>query len=109
MTIQTTDLGLVAAAAYATGYLVGRHAPGPRTLSWAEDHAHGGWRNPANWAAQAVFAVALAWMWTVHPRRSLANVRSWREGRRREEAARRLPPPQIRRITPTTDPQEPTP
>ncbi|MFC9736054.1 hypothetical protein ACFWG5_34585 [Streptomyces hydrogenans] len=94
-------------AALAAGYLLGRAHPGPRLLSWAEDHAHGGWRNPANWAAQGIFAIALAWMWTIHPRRTLANVRSWREAERREQEARFAPPIRVRRTTPTTE--EPTP
>lgn len=98
---------VLATAAAALGYTAGRYRPGPRLLNWAEDHAHGGWRNPANWASQAVFAVALAWMWTVHPRRTLANVRSWREGLRREQEARSAPPVRVHRITATT--QEPTP
>ncbi|MEU9703030.1 hypothetical protein [Streptomyces sp. NPDC047981] len=100
-----TTILAAAAAAFTIGYVAGRTAPGPRLLSWAEGHARGGWRNPANWAAQAIFAVALAFMWTVHPRRSLANVRSWREAARRE--AEPAPPLRMRRIAP--DPKEPTP
>ncbi|MET9436918.1 hypothetical protein [Streptomyces sp. NPDC006551] len=92
-------------AALAVGYVAGRYGPGPRLLSWAEAHARGGWRNPANWAAQVIFAVALAWMWTVHPRRTLNNVRSWREAERR--AAEPAPQLRIRRIDPNTE--EPTP
>lgn len=79
---------LVAAAALAAGYTLGRLRPGRPLVSWAERNANGGWRNPRNWAAQCIFAVALAYWWTVHPRRPLANVRSWQEEQRLEPAPR---------------------
>ncbi|MFC9036830.1 hypothetical protein [[Kitasatospora] papulosa] len=72
---------LYAALAALAGYGLGRYQPGPRCLNWAEESLGRGRRHPAWWAAQVVFAVALAWTWTVHPRRTLANVRSWREDR----------------------------
>ncbi|WP_328721765.1 hypothetical protein OHT52_21240 [Streptomyces sp. NBC_00247] len=72
---------LVAAAALAAGYGLGRYRPGTRCLDWAEGALDKGRRHPAWWVAQLVFAVALAWTWTVHPRRSAANVRAWRKDR----------------------------
>ncbi|GAA2770446.1 hypothetical protein XF35_38960 [Streptomyces platensis subsp. clarensis] len=96
---------VLALAALTVGYVFGRTQPAPRLLSWAEDHAHGGWRNPGNWAAQVIFAIGLAYMWTFRPRRTLANVRSWREAQRL--AAIPSPPVRVHRITPT--PEEPTP
>ena len=60
------------------GYTIGRTRPGPRLLSWAEDATAPGWRHPMFWIAAPVVLVALAWMWTVHPRRTMENVRSWR-------------------------------
>lgn len=70
---------LLAVALLAAGYGLGRWRPAPRLLSWAEDAAHRSCRHPAWWAAQVVFAVALAWIWIVHPRRAAANRRSWRQ------------------------------
>ncbi|MGW1463867.1 hypothetical protein ACWCPT_05865 [Streptomyces sp. NPDC002308] len=72
---------LIAAVALAAGYGLGRWRPGPRCLNWAEDSLAHGRHHPAWWAAQVVFAVALAWTWTVRPRQSAANVRAWREDR----------------------------
>lgn len=62
----------------AIGYAVGRARPGPRLLNWAEDAVVPGWRHPMFWPAVPVVLLALAWAWTVHPRRTLENVRSWR-------------------------------
>jgi hypothetical protein len=70
-------LALAAAAAF--GYLLGRLRPGPRLLSWAEDAAAPGWRTWKFWPAAPIILASLAFMWTVHPRRTLANVRSWRD------------------------------
>lgn len=75
------NLTLAALLALAAGYAIGRYRPGPRLLNWAEDSLARGRRHPGWWAAQVVFAVALAWAWTVHPRLTAANVRSWREDR----------------------------
>lgn len=69
---------LAVAAALAVGYLAGRTRPGPRLLSWAEDAATPGWRTWKFWPAAPIILTAVAFMWTVHPRRTLANVRSWR-------------------------------
>ncbi|MFJ8727689.1 hypothetical protein [Streptomyces sp. NPDC093269] len=74
LTAMAAALGLLAA-----GYAIGRYNPGPRLLSWAEDATSPGWRTWKFWPAAPVVLVALAWVWTVHPRRTLANVRAWRE------------------------------
>lgn len=73
-------------AALAAGYTVGRLRPDPRLLSWAEDAAGPGWRTWKFWPAAPILLAALAWIWIVHPRRTLANVRSWREPERRVPA-----------------------
>ncbi|MPY47094.1 hypothetical protein [Streptomyces acidicola] len=66
-------------AVLAVGYALGRARLGPRLLNWAEDATTPGWRTWKFWPAAPIVLAALAWMWTVHPRRTLANVRSWRE------------------------------
>jgi hypothetical protein len=71
---------VLALAAALLGYLAGRTRPGAALLDWAEDAARPGWRSPTAWAAVPVILVALAWMWTVHPRRTAANMRSWKAG-----------------------------
>jgi uncharacterized BrkB/YihY/UPF0761 family membrane protein len=63
----------------AAGYALGRLNTGPRLLAWAEDATAPGWRTWRFWLAAPVVILALAWIWTVHPRRTLANVRSWRQ------------------------------
>ncbi|MBM9509932.1 hypothetical protein [Actinacidiphila acididurans] len=99
--------------AVAAGYLLGRVRPGQRLLAWAEDRDLGP-HGPAWWAAQAVGLAAVAWMLTVHPRRSMANRRSWQEARNVQRSpAVRMPAPRLdpnwaanRRATdpnPTTD------
>ncbi|MEU0181474.1 hypothetical protein ABZ312_09820 [Streptomyces sp. NPDC006207] len=75
-----------ALAAVAGGYLAGRLRPGRRLLHWAEDHRPA-W-SPLTPLAALVVLVALAHAWTFHPRRSLANVRSWRADARRAPAPR---------------------
>jgi hypothetical protein len=67
--------------AVAVGYTLGRARLGPRLLNWAEDATGPGWRTWKFWPAAPIVLAALAWIWTVHPRRSLANVRSWRRER----------------------------
>jgi len=61
------------------GYALGAREAGPRLLSWAEDVTTPGWRTWKFWLGAPVVILAFAWMWTVHPRRTLANVRSWRQ------------------------------
>jgi len=73
----TVALGVL--AGLGTGYALGSREAGPRLLSWAEDAATPGWRTWRFWPAAPIIILALAWMWTVHPRRTLANVRSWRQ------------------------------
>jgi hypothetical protein len=94
-------IAITAAAALAAGYVLGRIRPGRRLLAWAEERSYGP-HGPAWWAAQAIGLVAVAWMVTVHPRRSAANRRSWREARNQKRSPaiaipriRRAPAPQF--------------
>lgn len=82
---------LLAAAAALAAYWAGRVRLGHRLLSWAEDRSYGR-RTAGWWVAQVVGLVAVAWMLTVHPRRSAANRRSWREARE----VKRAPAPQFK-------------
>lgn len=75
-------IAIAVTAALVLGYLVGRTRPGPRLLSWAEEATAPGWRTPRFWLGAPVAVAALAWVWLVHPRRTLSNVRSWRAGER---------------------------
>lgn len=68
-----------ALALLAVGYALGAREAGPRLLSWAEDAATPGWKTWKFWPAVPIILVALAWIWTVHPRRTLANVRAWKQ------------------------------
>ncbi|WP_327415454.1 hypothetical protein [Streptomyces sp. NBC_01233] len=75
-----TLLSAVALAAALLGYAAGRTRPADRLTSWAQDVVTE--RTPrslAFWAAAPVIVLALAAIWTFHPRRSAANRRSWRE------------------------------
>jgi hypothetical protein len=74
--MMTALLTLTAAV---IGYAAGRRNAGDRLLNWAEDAASPGWRTWRFWPAAPIILATLAWMWTVHPRRTLANVRSWRQ------------------------------
>lgn len=67
-------LGLLAA-----GYALGAREAGPRLLSWAEEAVTPGWRTWKFWPAAPIILVTLAWIWIVHPRRSLANVLAWKQ------------------------------
>lgn len=69
-----------AAGASVAAYWAGRARLGHRVLSWAEDRSYGP-RTAGWWVAQVVGLVALVWVETVHPRRSAANRRAWREAR----------------------------
>ena len=71
----------LALAALAVGYLLGRIRLGG-IVDWAEDWTTPGWRTWRFWPAAPVAVVCLALVWIVHPRRTLANVRSWRAGER---------------------------
>jgi uncharacterized BrkB/YihY/UPF0761 family membrane protein len=68
---------LLIVAALAVGFALGRVRLAP-ILDWAEDWTAPGWRTWRFWPAAPVAVLALAWVWTVHPRRTLANVRAWR-------------------------------
>jgi uncharacterized BrkB/YihY/UPF0761 family membrane protein len=74
--LTATAAGL---ALLAVGYSLGARQAGPRLLSWAEDATTPGWRTWRFWLGAPVVILALAWMWIVHPRRTLANVRAWRQ------------------------------
>ncbi|MFE3378783.1 hypothetical protein [Streptomyces anulatus] len=85
-------LAAVLAAATLTGYAAGRYRPGDRLLSWAQDV---GDRRAARWpvslGAAIVIVLAVASVWTFHPRRSAANRRSWREENTRTATPARDP------------------
>lgn len=93
------NLAITAVFAVA-GYWAGRIRPGRRLVDWAEDQASGP-HGPAWWAAQGVGLVAVAGMFTVHPRRTTANLRSWRDARNQQHSSamdiprRRTPAPQL--------------
>jgi hypothetical protein len=72
---------LYVAAALAVGYLLGR-ARLDSIVNWAEDWTTPGWKHWRFWPAMPVAVAALALVWVVHPRRTLANVRAWRAGER---------------------------
>lgn len=71
---------LALAVVAAVGYAAGRLRPGQRAFRWAEDRDQGP-HGPGWWIAQAIGLAAVVWMLTVHPRRSMANRRSWQEAR----------------------------
>lgn len=91
-------IALVIVAALAVGFALGRVRL-DRIVDWAEDWTTPGWRTWRFWPAAPVVLAAVALVWVVHPRRTLANVRSWRAGERLhpvpqrdpEWAAKRLP------------------
>lgn len=70
-------------AAAVAGYILGRWRPAPRLVDWAEDQQRGTVRF---WLAQPVLAVVIATVSLLHPRRTRANVRSWREDQNRQSA-----------------------
>jgi len=72
---------LLYAALLAGGFFLGR-ARLDRIVDWAEDWTTPGWRTWRFWPAAPVAVACLALVWIVHPRRTLANVRSWRAGER---------------------------
>lgn len=76
---MTLTHALTGLAILGAGYLLGRLRPGPGLLNWAEDAVTPGWRAWKFWPAAPIILIALAWVWTVHPRRTLANVRAWRQ------------------------------
>lgn len=86
---MTAALLVAAVFPAAASYWAGRGRAGHRLLVWAEDRSYGP-HTPGWWVAQVVGLVVVAWMVTVHPRRTAANRRSWREAR----DAKRAPAPQ---------------
>ncbi|MFF5045620.1 hypothetical protein [[Kitasatospora] papulosa] len=69
----------VVAAAGTAGYTVGRTRPGPWLVDWAEDQITlRPARSPRYWVAVPLILCAAAAYWTLHPRRSAANVRAAR-------------------------------
>lgn len=70
-------VALVAAGAV-VGYWTGRLGLGGQVDRWAHAAGHRGRRSPLWWLAQAVFALEVAYAWTVHPRRTRANVKAYR-------------------------------
>jgi hypothetical protein len=76
-------------AVLAAGYGLGRIRL-DSVVDWAEDWTAPGWRHWRFWPAVPVAVACVALLWIVRPRRTLANVRSWR-------ADRTAPAPQYRR------------
>ncbi|MER8002968.1 hypothetical protein [Streptomyces sp. NPDC095613] len=63
------------------GFALGR-ARLDGVVDWSEDWTAPGWRTWRFWLAAPVGLACLALVWIVRPRRTLANVRSWRAGER---------------------------
>lgn len=72
---------LVVLAALAVGFALGR-ARLDSVVDWAEDWTAPGWKHWRFWPAAPVAVACVALLWIVRPRRTLANVRSWRAGER---------------------------
>lgn len=64
--------------AYYVGYQWGRNNRLERLMGWAEAATEPGWRTWRFWPAAPIVLTAIAYLWVVHPRRSLANVRAWK-------------------------------
>ncbi|MFC9341430.1 hypothetical protein ACFT0G_25375 [Streptomyces sp. NPDC057020] len=76
--VASGTLLLAALAATLAGYAAGRTRPADCLTSWAQGViTERTPRSPAFWAATPVIVLALAATWTLHPRRSAANRRSW--------------------------------
>ncbi|MFI5814920.1 hypothetical protein ACIA7S_28675 [Streptomyces sp. NPDC051643] len=54
-------------------------------MNWADTAITGGPRTLQFWPAAPVILIAVAYLWVVHPRRSLANVRSWKAEEQSQE------------------------
>jgi hypothetical protein len=78
------------AAALAVGFALGR-ARLDTVINWAEDWTTPGWRTWRFWPAAPITVACLALVWILRPRRTLANVRSWRAGERLHPAPVRDP------------------
>jgi hypothetical protein len=70
--------GLDIICAVFVGYQWGRNDRGARLLNWAEDAITPGWRTWRFWPAAPIVIAVIAWLWIAHPRRTLANRRSWK-------------------------------
>lgn len=68
-------------AMLAAGFTLGR-VRSDRIINWAEDWTAPGWKHWRFWPAAPVAVACLTLIWVLHPRRTLANVRSWRAGER---------------------------
>jgi hypothetical protein len=69
---------LLYVALLAAGFCLGR-VRSDCIVSWAEDWTAPGWRTWRFWPAAPVAVACLALVWITHPRRTLANVRAWRQ------------------------------
>lgn len=81
---------LVAAAVLcaAAGYLAGRLRPGNRLVDWADDQiTERPARSPRFWLAVPLVLLAVAALWTVHPRRTLATYQDNKARRRHRHPA----------------------
>lgn len=67
------------------GYLIRCWRPARRVVRWAQGQEAG---TTAWWPAQPVLAAAVTVLFVVHPRRSVRNVRSWRQEQRVETPRR---------------------
>lgn len=72
---------LYGVALLAAGFALGR-ARLDSLVNWAEDWTSPGWRTWRFWLALPIAVTVLALVWIARPRRTLANVRSWRAGER---------------------------
>lgn len=82
MSEQFTQGVAVGCALSVGAYILGRLRLGTRLLNWAEDAVAPGWKSWRFWPAAPIILAALAWVWAVHPRRTLANRRYWRDDQR---------------------------
>lgn len=81
---------LYAVALLAAGFALGR-ARLDSLVNWAEDWTSPGWRTWRFWPALPIAVTVLALVWITRPRRTLANVRSWRAGERLRPVPQRDP------------------
>ncbi|MFD9004432.1 hypothetical protein ACFV0T_26325 [Streptomyces sp. NPDC059582] len=93
---------LAALLGLAAGFALGRTRL-DSLVSWAEAWTAPGPRGWRFWPAFPVILAALAWLWIRHPRRTLANVRSWQAGERLHPAPVRDPDWAAKRRAATED------
>ncbi|XVV35026.1 hypothetical protein ACQPXT_13660 [Streptomyces sp. CA-100214] len=88
-----TMFAVAAATGAAAAYLVGRFRPGDRLVDWADEQlTQRPGRSPRFWFAVPIALVAVAALWAVHPRRTLATYRDNKARMRRHRAP--VPAPQ---------------